>query len=550
MQPEQLRSSVNADGKRVGDFLLKRKIGTGQFGEVWHAVNTSTGRDFAIKVAEKFKIDNYEILKRLLETEINIMHEIDHPNVLHLHEYIETENNYYLVLQFCEKGDFANYIKKNRIKHFTEQQCFGFLIQIANGFNELRRRKIIHRDFKLANILLTGDRLVIGDFGFAKKGYEVTSTRLGTPLTMAPEILDPSVKGKYDCKVDLWAVGVVFYKLLFGRAPFRGKSRAQLLSSIKRYSGSRLRFLRRVSKECRELLIGMLQKDPKRRLSWKQFFNHAFFNKHLKTNKRQPSAHDSQFQDIQRSQFEKVEMNDLEELTKRYKPKKRLRPKRVRGDVVHQNAVKIRVRYHHEKNKIVFIFWTIKKISELMRRNTMSRSNAQFINIQSLVIKKAQILNNMFCESLKYKQNPLRFDKKDFREFLASELYKKMLHEFEKDEQPISEYLELIVTRAKRLAIVLSNQSLISSKEIRLSLLDKKIMENYEAVKKAIKENELKPDEAVLVYQVLLSVKYAANCQKVFPFKTKRGGKRVVYDWRVFYKGFRAMGVAEMKLKV
>lgn len=68
----------------------------------------------------------------------------------------------------------------------------------------------MHRDVKLANIFLNDDRVVIGDFGFAKQGVDVTKTKLGTPITMAPELLN-SEGGSYTSKTDLWSIGVCFY---------------------------------------------------------------------------------------------------------------------------------------------------------------------------------------------------------------------------------------------------------------------------------------------------------------------------------------------------
>ena len=81
-----------------------------------------------------------------------------------------------------------------------------------NGFKELRKHKILHRDFKLANLFINGETLLIGDFGFAKSGYDMAETKLGTPLTMAYEILVSSTENLiYTSKADLWSVGVVYY---------------------------------------------------------------------------------------------------------------------------------------------------------------------------------------------------------------------------------------------------------------------------------------------------------------------------------------------------
>lgn len=101
-----------------------------------------------------------------------------------------------------------------------------------NGFRALHERRIMHWDIKLANIFLNNDTVVIGDFGFAKQGYLQTTTILGTPLTMAPELLF-KLQSSYTNKADLWSIGVVFYQLLFGRVPFDANSQNELKIKIK-----------------------------------------------------------------------------------------------------------------------------------------------------------------------------------------------------------------------------------------------------------------------------------------------------------------------------
>ncbi len=91
-----------------------------------------------------------------------------------------------------------------------------------NGFRILHQNQIMHRDVKLANIFLNNDRVVIGDFGFAKRGKIMAETILGTPITMAPEIINK--QGKYTSKADLWSIGICFYQLLFGKIPFAVKT--------------------------------------------------------------------------------------------------------------------------------------------------------------------------------------------------------------------------------------------------------------------------------------------------------------------------------------
>merc|ERR1712137_747123 len=105
---------------------------------------------YAIKCIQKAKLEKNSILSRLFQTEMAVMSKINHPNVMHLYEFMETQNNYYLVIQYCNNGDLESYMKK--MGRLSEQDAVYFLMQIVNGFQVLHKNKIMHRDVKLANI--------------------------------------------------------------------------------------------------------------------------------------------------------------------------------------------------------------------------------------------------------------------------------------------------------------------------------------------------------------------------------------------------------------
>lgn len=116
------------------------------------------------------------------------MNKIQHPNIMHLYEFLESTNNYYLVIQYCNGGDLEAYLKKKPNNLIPELEALYYLKQIMNAFNVLHTHQIMHRDFKLANIFMHNDIVVVGDFGFAKAGFAMATTNLGTPVTMAPEL--------------------------------------------------------------------------------------------------------------------------------------------------------------------------------------------------------------------------------------------------------------------------------------------------------------------------------------------------------------------------
>lgn len=266
--------------KKVGKYMLTALLGRGQFGEIYLSyLIEDRSKYFAIKCVSKRKIASGRKFKELFESEVIIMSSINHPNVLQLIELHESANNYYIVMDFCNKGDLDGYLRKRR--HLSEREAIYFFKQIMNGFRALHRAKVMHRDVKLANILLHDDIVKIGDFGFAKMGVDETGTTLGTPITQAPELY--SMKEKYTSKADLWSLGVCYYQMLFGEFPFDGNSIEMLKRRALDFSGNNLTFPDHpvISQESRNLIVSLLQPKPKNRIDWFDFFNHPLFSTDL-----------------------------------------------------------------------------------------------------------------------------------------------------------------------------------------------------------------------------------------------------------------------------
>ena len=115
----------------------------------------------------------------------------------------------------------------------------------------------------------------------------MATTKLGTPLTMAPELLNAGSNLNYTNKADLWSIGVCFYQMLYGVPPFKVSSMTELQQKVKTQSGDNLNFPPNIqtSDECKALLKGLMQCDPKKRIEWNDFFKHALFELHKKKNK-------------------------------------------------------------------------------------------------------------------------------------------------------------------------------------------------------------------------------------------------------------------------
>lgn len=451
---------MEAQKKKVGNYLLLNKIGQGQFGTVYKGVLIENqNKLYAIKCIQKNKLEGNSILSRLFQTEMHVMSKLNHPNIMHLYEFMETAHNYYLVIQYCNSGDMETYLKK--MSKLNEEEAVYFLMQIMNAFQVLHKNKIMHRDVKLANIFLHDDRIVIGDFGFAKQGVDVTRTKLGTPITMAPELLIGN-GACYNSKADLWSIGVCFYQMLFGRTPFEAKTYDELKEKVKSDSGSKLRFPKdvSVSEECKRLLIHLLQSDPIQRIEWRDFFNHQLFELHSRShqtrgfNNINNSLLDRQNEKVVKTEFDankktavNIEQNllnpdqiKIEAITRRATEEVSIKNDEKLNEIVNKDAMeeahaKIKARYCHEKKKIIFIMYAVRKLRNLAKLRNRKVFDVMMCDrlmlTTCLLLRKGLLMNENVLNSLSRGSNI--FDMEQFETFLKTEENVKILKNFEED---------------------------------------------------------------------------------------------------------------------
>jgi calcium-dependent protein kinase len=199
-------------------------LGSGVEGLVRLVTHKKTGVNFAVKCLNLGLIKDEHGLQRLRD-EIFIMCQLDHPNIVRLGEVYEGELEIYLVQELCTGGDLFDRLDDQPDYHYSEAQCAKLVKQMLSTVRHLHSKKIVHRDLKLENFLFASQspnsELKMIDFGLSKhftyKG-EVQHECVGTPYTVAPEV----IRGSYNEKCDMWALGVITYLLLCGEAPFGG----------------------------------------------------------------------------------------------------------------------------------------------------------------------------------------------------------------------------------------------------------------------------------------------------------------------------------------
>lgn len=246
--------SVCVDEQVLNKYNTKAVIAKGRYSSVLAVENRKTKEQYALKVIDKYS--HNEIEGQQYDAEVKILKYCRHPNIVTLHETIQSSNKVYMVLEYAHGGDLFDTI--NTCGHFREKRGKEILRMIMGGVSYLHGNGITHRDLKLENLLFkypTEDsQVLIADFGLAhcnhlwpqdsnwinngcgqeKSSRNVgMSTTCGTAEYLSPEMLEGE---EYCEKVDMWAVGVVAYVVLSGAMPFvEGEGgRARLYHNIKK----------------------------------------------------------------------------------------------------------------------------------------------------------------------------------------------------------------------------------------------------------------------------------------------------------------------------
>ena len=215
------KESENREEKIKGKtktYIISSTLGKGTFGKVKIAYNIEDKNEkYACKILLKSNIkdeDDYIRCKR----EMKILTEMNHINVVKTYEIISTDNIYYILMDFCAKGELFNYIVEQH--HLNEEKSALFYYQLINGIDYIHKKGIAHRDLKPENLLLTDNYLLkIIDFGLSNFFYgKLLETPCGSPCYASPEM----VMGKnYNgfC-IDIWSSGIILYAMLCGYLPF------------------------------------------------------------------------------------------------------------------------------------------------------------------------------------------------------------------------------------------------------------------------------------------------------------------------------------------
>ena len=259
--------------KILNDYTFIKDIGEGNFGKVKLSKLKATNENFAIKILNKKKLKSQT--KTSAYNEIEIISKLNHKNIIHVEKILEDKENYYIIMEYCDKGELFEYIVNKERLDQIESSIFFY--QLINGVEYIHKQGFAHRDLKPENLLLTKNKILkIIDFGLCHDfdGKTFLKTKCGSPSYAAPEIL----KGfPYDgFKTDIWCCGIILYGMLCGYLPFDGDDNQETFQQIVECNPEYPPFL---EEDSINLLKGILNPKPKKRLSISQIKKHPFYIK-------------------------------------------------------------------------------------------------------------------------------------------------------------------------------------------------------------------------------------------------------------------------------
>ncbi|XP_026301255.1 serine/threonine-protein kinase 10 isoform X2 [Apis mellifera] len=279
---KKLYNNIKMDCNPEEFWEMIGELGDGAFGKVYKAQHRQTHQLAAAKMCA---LEGEDDLSDFM-IEIDILSECKHPNVVELHEAYFIEGKLWMLIEYCD-GGAVDSIMVELAKALTEPQIAYICQHMAKGLAFLHKSKVIHRDLKAGNVLLTmAGGVKLADFGVSAKNKHTLQkhdTFIGTPYWMAPEVVlcETFRDNPYDFKVDIWSLGITLIEFAQMEPPNHEMSPMRVLLKIQKSDPPRLDQPGKWSKDFNDFIAKALIKDPTSRPTADELLKHPFINRNL-----------------------------------------------------------------------------------------------------------------------------------------------------------------------------------------------------------------------------------------------------------------------------
>ena len=262
-------------GEHIHSYEINAHLGQGGMGNVFRATDSMLGREVALKMLHPQLTSQPQFLDRF-KKEARVLAQLLHPNIAVIYNFIEQDNNHYMVMEYVEGTSLDDLLRK--YKSLPVQFVVPVCIQALEGLQHAHKKNIFHRDIKPSNLMLTPDgTLKLMDFGIAKVAGEQKMTQVnkivGTVEFMAPELIE----GKpASVSSDIYAMGVTLYELVSGKLPFESDTDYNLMQAIlKKKIKPPYQINPSIPKALSDIILKALEKNPEHRYQTARAFQQA-----------------------------------------------------------------------------------------------------------------------------------------------------------------------------------------------------------------------------------------------------------------------------------
>ena len=272
----RISQTKNTDVRKNYEFISM--LGNGAYGKVrLYRDRNYKELLFAIKTLKKEGIPQYQF--NLLKSEVNILSNLDHPNIVKYFGVFEDDYYVHIVMEYLKGYDLYKIISLKKYTGFDEKDMCEIIQQLLKALTFIHSQNIIHRDIKPENILFANKRnystLKLIDFGLATYSKKDTKS-VGTPYYMSPEIID----GHSVPQSDIWSVGIIVYLMLTGKYAFQAKDGENLYEKIKNNEIDMEPLNEsECSEEAKDFIVKCLKKNYQERMTTSQCLEHAWITK-------------------------------------------------------------------------------------------------------------------------------------------------------------------------------------------------------------------------------------------------------------------------------
>jgi serine/threonine protein kinase len=256
-------------GQKIGKYEIIRSLGSGGFGSVFLAKDVWLDIKVAIKVPHKQSVELYKLLK-----EPRLQAVLNHPNIVRLLAAEKVEKIFFFVMEYVRGRTLEKIILKDKV--LEVETAIDFAKQVCSGVEHAHRNKIIHRDLRPSNIMVSEEgQLKITDFGTSAwlQNVPYATTRIGSPPYMAPE----QFMGKATYASDVYSIGCILYEMVIGRPPIFDPDPFKILERAQegRITPPRLKNMK-IPRPLDEIIMKCLDANAEARYQRPAEISHAF----------------------------------------------------------------------------------------------------------------------------------------------------------------------------------------------------------------------------------------------------------------------------------